>query len=278
MNLIKRGLKYIKHKYEIAFLKTDKNIFSFFFNLRSLLINSPARLKWNNNIFELKDKLLPNKIFLIRHQKVCCYSYEKGLGHIAEILHNEYFLSDIRFSEGDTFIDCGANIGGVKLKFDILNLKINYIGFEPSPIEFECLKRNVYPSKVHNIGLWNQEETLNFYISSQGADSSIIEPKFFDKVISIESKRLENYIHSNIKCLKLEAEGAEKEILEGIGSKIKYIEYITADLGFERGISQESTLVSVTNYLLNKGFEMLKISHSRICVLYKNQNYAKFQS
>ena len=131
---------------------------------------------------------------------------------------------------------------------------------------------------MHNIGLWNKEETINFYISSQGADSSIIEPKFFDKKISIEAKRLENYIHSNIKCLKLEAEGAEYEILEGIGSKLKYIEYITADLGFERGLSQESNLVSVTNYLLNKGFEMLKISHSRICVLYKNHNYEKFKS
>ena len=60
--------------------------------------------------------------------------------------------------------------------FNIKKIKIDYVGFEPSLIEFNCLKRNVAPSKVYNFGLWNKNEKIKFYNSSQGADSSFIEP------------------------------------------------------------------------------------------------------
>ena len=47
-----------------------------------------------------------------------------------------------------------------------------------------------------------------------------------------------------IKLLKLEAEGAEPEILLGGLDKIHLIDYICADVGPERGLSYETTLVS----------------------------------
>ena len=61
---------------------------------------------------------------------------------------------------------------------------VEYIGFEPSPIEFSCLEQNVRPSVVHNVGLWNEEGELNFYISSQGADSSLIKPQEYNEIIN----------------------------------------------------------------------------------------------
>ena len=86
-------------------------------------------------------------------------------------------------------------------------------------------------------------------------------------------RRLEEYIDTGIKCLKLEAEGAEPEIIEGLGSKLSLVEYITADLGPERGVNEESTLVPVTNLLLNKGFELVEVQYPRICALFKNKNF-----
>ena len=73
--------------------------------------------------------------------------------------------------------------------------------------------------------------------------------------------------------LKLEAEGAEPEILEGLGKKIDLVEFISADLGYERGINCESTLAPVTNFLLSRGFDLIDISHGRICALYKNKAF-----
>ena len=73
--------------------------------------------------------------------------------------------------------------------------------------------------------------------------------------------------------LKLEAEGCEPEILEGLGKKLEKIEFISADLGFERGKNADSTLVPVTNYLLGRGFELVDVSHFRVCVLFRNKKF-----
>ena len=111
------------------------------------------------------------------------------------------FFKKINFKDGDVFVDCGANVGDLKLWFKINSININYVGFEPSPIEFKCLKNNVKPSKVHNVGLWKDNSELKFYISSQGADSSLIEPKKYEKAITINVCRLDSFFDTKIKYL-----------------------------------------------------------------------------
>ena len=96
--------------------------------------------------------------------------------------------------------------------------------------------------------------------------------KYFSKV-SVEAITLESIISSKVKLLKLEAEGAEPEVLLGAGQKLKYIEFISADLGFERGSSKESTFIEVTNYLLQNNFALLEFSDARRCALFKNKEY-----
>lgn len=81
-------------------------------------------------------------------------------------------------------------------------------------------------------------------------------------------------MNEKIKLLKLEAEGAEPEVLEGCGDLLQQIEYITADLGPERGVSQESTLVPVVNYLLAHNFELLEVGHTRIVGLFRNKKFS----
>ena len=126
---------------------------------------------------------------------------------------------------------------------------------------------------VHNVGLWNEEGSLEFYVASQGADSSLIRPRTFGAKTIVKTAPLKNYVKGKIKCLKLEAEGAEPEILEGLGDKLAYVEYVTADVGFERGHAQGSTLPPVTNYLLQNNFRMISVSQGRLCALYKNKKY-----
>jgi hypothetical protein len=51
------------------------------------------------------------------------------------------------------------------------------------------------------------------------------------------------------------------------------IEFITADLGYERGTLEESTFIPVTNYRLQRGSELVGVGHDRICAIYKNSNF-----
>ena len=257
--------------YRFIFLLTDKWLFATLFNLQSLLILSPARCIWDGKTFVVTDKSLPSMKYRIRARLQCVGAYRFGFASRAKNLEESYFLDQINFNDGDTIIDCGANVGDLKLWFLLKKLDVTYIGFEPSPIEYECLKQNVSPNDVHNVGLWNEAGERSLYVSSQEADSSLIEPPKYDKVLTLKVGKLADYVSGHIKCLKLEAEGAEPEVLQGLGKKLALVDFVTADLGHERGIEKESTLVPVTNYLLSRGFELIEVTHSpRLCALYRN--------
>ena len=269
--ILKKILFLLNNSFDRYLNKKTNNTFALLFNLRSIIFSLPVRVKTKNNEYFFKDlsnKNLKRITTIPSHANV---AYSKGLVYRAKYIGNVYSLNLINFKKGDLVFDCGANVGDLKLWFEYNNLDINYVGFEPGPKEYKSLKRNIYPSTAHNIGLWNCDSKIEFFISSDFGDSSFIKPQNFTTQITISSKRLEGFITQKIKLLKLEAEGAEPEIVEGIGNKLGLIEYISADLGFER--NQESTFAPVTNFLLERNFEVVNIFPNRVSVLFRNKKY-----
>lgn len=197
--------------------------------------------------------------------------YSQGLKSRAKQLGDDYFLTKIKFRSGDIIVDCGANLGDVKLWFDYNAQDVCYIGIEPSPMEYESLKRNVYPSKVYNAGLLDQSGEIDFYLSSGCADSSFIKPKQFSSIKKIPVYRLDELVNVPIRLLKLEAEGAEPEVIAGAVGILHKVDYISADLGFERGVSEDSTLVEVTNLLMSNGFTLVDFNR-RLVALFRRNN------
>jgi len=214
------------------------------------------------------------------HEKQGVLAYNTGILKRAQSIANDYNLNEINFEDNDIVIDCGANVGDFALYFDLIEKNIDYHGFEPSNLEFVALSKNILSHNLNNQGLWKEEGQLQFFLSSQNADSSLIKPSHYDTKLSVDVTTLDKYINASnldkIKLLKLEAEGAEPEILEGAKKVIKKIEYITADLGFERGVEESSTLPVVVNLLIPLGFELLAVNHTRVSALFKNvKNYGK---
>ena len=259
--------------FDLILCKSDSRIYTNLFNLRSFLVGNNSKVFLGKNIYFLKEKGLKNIVYFFSKEIQGSYAYKFGLKSRAKKLSKEYLLKRISFKENDTIFDCGANNGDFKLWFTLNNLKIEYVAFEPSIDEFKCLEKNTMPSICHNIALWKNNETKTFYVSSQSADSSIIKPRNIEKKIKVKAMRLDNFIDKKIKLLKLESEGAELEILIGAGDKLKLIEFISADLGYERGIKQESTFIPVTNYLYNRGFSLVEVNHKRCVALFKNMNF-----
>lgn len=245
--------------------------FCLLFNLRALLRGVDARVHYRPD----------DKVFLVRsggheirfrHEGQAYYASKRGIVRRTEILGATYFLPQIDFRPGDVVVDCGANVGELKYYFVENNLAVDYIGIEPSPLEFSCLEQNVAPSKALNVGLWDCDGELDFYVSSQMADSSLIEPPSYDEIIKVPTKRLDSLLpETPVRLLKLEAEGAEPEAVAGCEGILDRIDYISADLGFERGVGQTSTLGAVTNYLLARGFEIVGNGKERLTVLYRNR-------
>ena len=190
--------------------------------------------------------------------------------YFLEHLYDSYLLNNIDFNNQDLVIDCGANVGELFLSIKSNSPNIQYIGFERDDQVFECLQLNTN-SKSSNICLSNESGEKNFFIDSLGANSSVYEsePGMDSMVVKVE--KLENlYPDTEIKLLKIDAEGSELEVLEGSKKIFNNIEYISVDCGAEKGVNQDTTFVDVNNYLISNNFSLIGINQNRLICLYRN--------
>ena len=203
--------------------------------------------------------------------------YRNGIQARGEFLFSSYCLNSMSFEEGDVIIDCGANSGDLTLELKRRAPKVRYVGVEPNPEDFKVLKKNVdlETSECVNKALGERNAVLNFYVCTENADSSLVEPPSYTEVVDVEVVRLDNLCNElgikKIKLLKLEAEGYEPEILNGAAGVLNAIEYVAVDGGYERGKNNEQTLARVTNFLLENKFKMADIYFPWCRALYRKR-------
>jgi FkbM family methyltransferase len=199
-----------------------------------------------------------------------------GIEEQSEKIFKEYSLDKIIFEEGDLIIDCGANVGELYLHLAKIMPYFHYFAFEPDPVVFECLKKNI-PSKASSLkseALSDTTQEKNFFILSENADSSLEYSGNGEKV-TINTVRLDDLEYMNIKLLKIDAEGHELETLMGAKRTLKTIEYISVDFGPEKGINFERTLPQVSDYLYENNFKMLYANSPRDTGLFINKDFLK---
>ena len=248
-------------------------------NLRQKLMGRDITFSYERklNLYKVKSDMMA-MYFNEKMRGFNTYAY--GIKKRATSLAETYSLDKLKISNDEVVIDCGANFGDLYAWTLVQNLNINYIAFEPSPREFECIKLNCLGKKNNNIALSDKTGQIDFYLQSSSGDSSIIEPASgFTKKIEIATIKLEDYVLNNniekIKFFKLEAEGYEPEILEGSKKILNRIEYIGVDGSPERGKKKEWTIDICKKFLLKNGFELIGIKSNNIYAkgLFKNKIY-----
>jgi FkbM family methyltransferase len=154
----------------------------------------------------------------------------------ALFMYDEIFGNDVyKFvsnSDSPLVLDCGANIGLSTIYFKQLYPNARVISFEPDNQIFEVLESNV--KGLHklndvtliNAALWTHLEGINF--ASDGADAGKISTE--DTNVYVRTCKLSNYLDSRIDYLKMDIEGAEYDVLQECGEKLKnvhqmFIEY-----------------------------------------------------
>ena len=267
-------MKFIKSIYYGITLNSNRKIFVVLFNFQSRLLNKNIIVNYleKKKIFTIKEN---DTIRFFVSERACVTTYWKGFKNRAERLGSSYFLDDIQFFDNDLVVDCGAHLGDLAMYFDFNKKVVNYLAFEPSPPEFKCLEMNLENmgfGKAYNYGLWNENGTIPFFISTENADNSFIEPPTYTTEVKIPTIRLDTFLDKPIKLLKIEAEGGEPEVIYGCDKLLHQIKFITVDVGRERGIEKAHTLVEVTNYLLKRNFVINKFlsPSGRWTILFEN--------
>ena len=272
--VLKRIISFSAKNNKTFFIFFTNFFFLFFYFLEKLRKRDSTRvilrLDKNNNIFYIFDYFLKEKIYFYIPVRVL--GFKKGLKVKYEKFLNYYHLKQIHFKKNDLVVDVGANIGEIKKSLDYYGAEIKYVGIEPSVSEFKILNLNCTNSSNINAGCWNRDGEKDFFISSESADSSFI--KTSSKIEDIKKTKiikLENILSEKIKLLKIDAEGGEKEVLEGAKNIMNLIEYISVDVGYERGEQKASTFVEVNKLLKKFNFDLIAFdSKLRVVALYKN--------
>jgi FkbM family methyltransferase len=171
-------------------------------------------------------------------------------GHIAEVLSGCYDIPNLTFDRPPVILDLGANIGSfiIWAKFKWPNAKIT--AYEPSPRNLELLYKNVacYPDVLfEEAGVLDHEGFEYLHNGKHNTGES----SFFDIGTQGDGK-LSVRVISGVQLppadiLKLDVEGAEKQILE----TYEHIESVTAVM-IEWHKPEDREWIE--NYLTSKGF------------------------
>ena len=202
--------------------------------------------------------------------------YDKGIARWINHLARSYRLDLVPISTGDKIIDCGANIGeiGVWAK----QFEADYHPFEPEEKEADCCDANNFSGEPKTIrkALWFEETELKFFSKPGTADSSVIETNDFEGVKTIRATTLANYINNldnpSVRLLKVEAEGAEPEVLQGAEGVFQHIDYVAVDCGYERGKEKEPTFTESNEVLRRHNFEVIDADLARPVFLYRRRD------
>jgi len=185
----------------------------------------------------------------------------KGFEHAGKRQWERYGI-DLLIKEKlpETFIDVGANIGEVSYYAYTQGVK-NIYAIEPDPVINEILRFNLRATNVifDDRALGLETGTVDFYIKSHTADSSLYQNNKETEKIKIECTTLDSFfaefeLDSNV-LLKMDAEGFEAEILSKGGQALNKIKYIAIDGGPERG--NETTSHACIAILKSFNFEIL---------------------
>jgi len=204
--------------------------------------------------------------------------YFMGIQERLDQIAKEYCLNQITEIIPGVVVDIGSNVGEFTLVSNQIFPDSKFIRFEPSSGECFASKRNL--AGINEVliqkPLWKSVTNMKFYEKNESGDSSLIESGGFSKFTSMETTTLDIEIDrlgiKSIELLKLEAEGAEPEILEGGTKTLRITKWVTADLGPERGVSQQRTFSAAHSILVNNGFDLVAENPGgRECYLYKRR-------
>ncbi|MDR6757762.1 FkbM family methyltransferase [Mycoplana sp. BE70] len=254
--------------------KIPDPIYQVYANTRNKLKGYPHRADINSSSGLMSVSDGDRQIYICRRNRL--WLYKRSISDRLRQLERAYLLDKIQVSDG-AFIDCGANVGELGSYCKAHGL--DYHAFEPEPLEADCCDRNNFRGepRTNRVALWFEEATLSFYSKPNTADSSVFETEAYSEVRAVPAMPLDHYVKRNgiehIAVLKIEAEGAEPEILAGAAHSLEIARYLTVDCGFERGKENSSTVVEVLNIATSAGYEVLDWNPTRLVFLFRNKRF-----
>lgn len=146
-------------------------------------------------------------------------------GRVWEATETHWFVKSLR--PGDVVVDVGANVGYYTIIAGKLVGETGRVyAFEPDPVSFELLRRNVRLNGLDNVFLEqkavsNEKGTLELFIAEENkGDHRIYQPEGEQREsVTVEAVSLDDYFKGSdetVDFVKVDTQGAEVLILQGM--------------------------------------------------------------
>lgn len=175
-----------------------------------------------------------------------------------------------KLKKGMTCLDIGANIGYyVLLESKCIGSQGKIIAIEPSPINFECLKKNLTSLNIENVQAYNiaagEKDGITNFLIYEGAGNSCMvipngeKPKWPGDIITVPIRRIDSFLEeegiTKIDFLRMDVEGYEKRIIEGLKDTIQKSKPIIY-LELHQYIVGQDNTAKMLQELKNEGYEI----------------------
>jgi FkbM family methyltransferase len=252
----------MKNKEKMIILKKK-----FLFLLKSLLNKlkiQPILIKRYGAYFYLFNDEISDGIF--------CGSYE------ADELRMLLNLIKIHKEKNVIFLDIGANLGFYSIilgkLFEKNGLNYTVISIEPSPREFDRLKKNIEVNNLKNvilkdIAISDFNGKSKFFITKNKTGLSSLEKPEEDQSLQIlvKTMKLDDFLKEikieKVDIMKIDVEGAELKVLKGGAETLKkYKPLLMIEVSDKRTWKFNYKAQDILNFLKNNGYKFFIIKNS----------------
>lgn len=239
-----------------------------------LIAGNRTRVKYDQPSGIYRVQSLSEEIWVARRSRIRLF--HRGVLGRLNFVENSYSLPKNVVEKGNVVIDCGANIGEFSRAMELKGAVV--LAFEPDPREFKALEKNLRNrgSKAYSVALWSKSGEVFLNQANDTGDSAVVKsPQEKGDDIAVFATTLDEWATSNlagdtlVSVLKLEAEGAEFDVILGAAKTLRRVKYICADLG-EPTLSSSNAVAEVTNLLMKSGFEIVSFSKNRCMTVFRN--------
>jgi FkbM family methyltransferase len=201
--------------------------------------------------------------------------YGIGKARNFEISGEKYIIEKIllpNLSEDDLIMDIGANTGEYSNELLKYFPKREILSIEPNPVAYDILKK-ITGIKAYNLACGKKDGERTLYVSSErqtDSHASLSRNTYYnvDNLVSYKIKcvRVDNFLadqkrENKIGFIKVDAEGHDFEVLEGMGALLSDIKFIQFEFNEKHVYTRTFimdfyNLLSATHYLfrIDNGF------------------------
>jgi len=177
----------------------------------------------------IKDRLVKRTTIEVNGNLFHCLDSESVL--IISPEFEDWMWNHLSLCEGGVFVDVGAHIGKYTIPIaKILGENGLVIAVEPHPENYKTLVENIELNGLKNvvalnIAAWSEERKLRLFIGDKYGHHSV-RRNFGLGFIIVQAKALDDVLDTltlkhGVDCIKIDAEGAELEILKGLQRTLK---------------------------------------------------------